>query len=64
MRQLFNTGKGSPIMSFFLTLKGRRLMFLWNILNKSDKENIKQVFKTQLLFPVKNDWVNIVKKVT
>lgn len=70
MRQLFNTGKGCPIIAFFLetnciplhlTLKARRLMFLWNILAKSDVELVKQVLKIQLMFPVKNDWVNTVK---
>ena len=36
---------------------GRRLMYLWTILQKSEKELVRKVYNTQKLFPVKNDWV-------
>ena len=36
---------------------GRRLMYLWTLLQKSDKELARQVYNTQKLFPVKKDWV-------
>ena len=42
-------------------LKGRRLMYYWTLLNKSDTELAKQVFKIQKKFPVKDDWVTQVK---
>ena len=32
-------------------------MYLWTILQNSDKELARQVYNTQKLFPVKNDWV-------
>ena len=36
---------------------GRRLLYLWDILQKSESELVKQVFISQKLFTVKNDWV-------
>ena len=38
-------------------LMGRRLLYLWDILQKSESELVKQVFISQKLFTVKNDWV-------
>ena len=32
-------------------------MFLWSILQRPDTELVRQVYNIQLLFPVKNDWV-------
>ena len=34
----------------------RRLLFYWSILHKKDNELVKQVYMTQKLSPVKNDW--------
>ena len=36
-------------------------MYYWTLLNKSDTELAKQVFKIQKKFPVKDDWVTQVK---
>ena len=36
---------------------GRRLLYLWDILQKSESELVKQVFISQKLFKMKNDWV-------
>ena len=38
-------------------LMGRRPIYLWDILQKSESELVKRVFKSQKLFTVKNDWV-------
>ena len=48
-------------LSIKYILKGRRLMYYWTLLNKSDTELAKQVFKIQKKFPVKDDWVTQVK---
>ena len=36
---------------------GRRLMYLWDILQKNDSELVYKVFQSQKTFAVKNDWV-------
>ena len=38
-------------------LMGRRLMYLWDILQKSESELVRQVFNSQKMFTVKNDWI-------
>ena len=43
-----------PLRFIFM---GRRLMYLWSLLNKSDSELAKNVFMTQKLFPTTDDWV-------
>ena len=66
MRRVFNCPVSTPIESYYLEtstipikfiLIGRRLMYLWTILQKDDNELVKKVFDTQKKFPVKNDWV-------
>ena len=66
MRRVFDCPISTPIESYYLEtstvpvkyiLKGRRLMYLWTILQKSEKELVRKVYNTQKLFPVKNDWV-------
>ena len=70
MRRVFDCPISTPIESYYLEtstlsirfiLIGRRLMYLWTILQKSDKELARQVYKSQKLFPVKNDWFLQVK---
>ena len=66
LRKLFQTVQSCPVIALYcetnvlplrFVLMGRRLMFLWTILNKPDSEFVRQVYNTQLLFPVHNDWV-------
>ena len=66
MRRVFDCPVSTPIESYYLEtstlpvrfiIMGRRLMYLWSILHKSDNELVKKVYNTQKEFPVKNDWV-------
>ena len=63
-RQLFRSGAGTPIESFYLATNtlplrhviiGRRLMFLWSILNKSESDLTRKCLTAQLINSVKND---------
>ena len=63
-RKLFRSGAGTPIESFYLATNtlpirhiiiGRRLMFLWTILNKSESDLVRKCLTAQLMNPVKND---------
>ena len=63
-RQLFKSGAATPIESFYLATNtlpfrhiiiGRRLMFYWTILQKSESELVRKVLIAQQLNPVKND---------
>ena len=56
MRRVFDCiyREASTIPIRFI-LMGRRLMNLWTLLQKSEKELAKQVYNTQKLFPVKKD---------
>ena len=38
-------------------LRGRRLMYYWTLLNKSNDELVKKVFDTQNQFRSKDDWI-------
>ena len=71
MRRVFDCPISTPIESYYLetstipvrfVLIGRRLMYLWTLLQKSDKELARKVFETQKRFPVKNDWVLQIKE--
>ena len=66
MRRVFDCPISTPIESYYLEtstvpirfiLMGRRLMYLWTILHKSENELVRKVFNTQTKFPAKNDWV-------
>jgi hypothetical protein len=66
MRRLFDCPISTPIESYYLEtstlsirfiLMGRRLMYLWTILQKSAKALARQMYNAQKLFPVINDWV-------
>ena len=70
MRRVFDCPISTPVESYYLEtselpvrfiLMGRRLMYLWTILHKSDSKLDRKVFDTQKQFPVKNDWVLQVK---
>ena len=63
-RQLFRSGAGTPVESFYLATNtlpirhviiGRRLMFLWTILNKSESDLTRKCLTAQFMNPVKND---------
>ena len=63
-RQLFRSGAATPIESFYLAtntlpirhvITGRRLMFLWTILQKSESDLVKKCLTAQLISPAKND---------
>ena len=43
-------------------LQGRRLLYYWTILNKSDEELVKKVFDAQKEFSSKNDWILQIEK--
>ena len=43
-------------------LKGRRLMFLWSILQKHSDELVRKVYEAQKLFPTKDDFFNQIKE--
>ena len=63
-RKLFKSGAATPIESFYLAtytmplrfiIVGRRLMFYWSILQKSESELVRRFLTAQELNPVKND---------
>ena len=65
MRKVFNCISSTAIEAYYLeanvlpfrhVIIARRLMYYWNILNKSENELVRQVLHTQQLSPVKNDW--------
>ena len=72
MRRLFEVEQGTPIESYYLEtstwplrfiLMGRKLMFYWTILNKSESELVKTVFNAQKDFPTHNDWISNIQGV-
>ena len=61
---MFKVGAGTPIESFYLATNtlpvrhviiGRRLMFLWTILQKSESDLTRKCLSAQQLNPVRND---------
>ena len=65
MRRLFNSVSSTAVEAYYLEtgtlplrfyISARRLMFLWNILQKPESELVNQVYNAQKLSPVKNDW--------
>ena len=66
-RKIFNAHSKTAIEAFYIetgtlplrfAIIARRLMFFWNILNKSDSELAKQVYEAQRVAPLPNDWVS------
>ena len=64
-RRLFQVPKCTAIEAFYLEtsalpirhiLIGRRLMYLWDILHKSENELVRKVYNSQKEFSVRNDW--------
>ena len=64
-RKLFNSPVTTSTESYYLEtnalplrfiIMGRRLLYYWTILNKPDKELVKQVLLAQQYAPVKDDW--------
>ena len=65
MRKMFNCVSTTPTEAYYLetntlplrfVIIARRLMYYWTIITKPAKELVQQVFQTQKLAPVKNDW--------
>ena len=63
-RKLFRSGAGTPIESFYLATNtlpirhiiiGRRLMFLWTILQKNESDLVRKCLIAQQINPVKDD---------
>ena len=70
-RQIFQSPCTTPTAAYYLEtgatkisflLRGRRIMYLWNILQNSDDELVKKVYNAQKVLPVKDDWIFSVKE--
>ena len=70
-RRLFDVPRCTAIESFYLEtaaipvrflLVKRRLLYYWSVLAKSDNELVKKVYNAQKAFPVKNDWIHLIKE--
>ena len=70
-RQIFQSPCTTPTAAYYLEtgaikinflLKGRRILYLWNILQTSNDDLVKKVYEAQKLFPVKDDWVTTVEE--
>ena len=66
LKSVFQSPFSTPIAAYYLetgaiplrfVLKGRRLMYLWTILQKSEDELVTKVYQAQKLFPVKDDFI-------
>ena len=66
-RQIFKSPCTTPTAAYYLEtgatkiqflLRGLRIMFLWNILQKSDDELVRKVYNAQKLLSVKDDWIH------
>ena len=66
LRKILNARSSTATEAFYLEtgllpirfiIIARRLMYYWNILQKSDSELVKQVFNAQKILPLKNDWI-------
>ena len=67
------TTSTTPTVAFYLEpgeilmkylLKGRRMMYLWTILQKYEDELVRKVYNAQKQFRVKYDWIEDVDEVT
>ena len=70
-RKLFKVPNSTAIEAFYLEtssipirhiLMGRRLLYLWNILNRNESELVRRVFDSQKALSVRNDWAIQVKR--
>ena len=67
---IFKSPSTTPTVAYYLEtgaiqvkylLKGRRIMFLWSILQQAESELVRKVYEAQKMFPVKDDWIFQVK---
>ena len=70
-KTIFSTPGSTPTAAFYLEtgavpmrflLIGRRLMFLWTILQKDSNELVRKVYEAQKLFPIKDDFINQIRE--
>ena len=70
MRRLFESEQGTPIEAFYIEtsawpfrfiILGRRLMFYWGMLHKTESELAQQVFNAQREFPSQGTWLSEVQ---
>ena len=70
-KSVFQAPFSTPIAAYYLetgaipiryVLIGRRLMYLWTILQKNEEELVSKVFRAQKMFPVKDDFVNQIEE--
>ena len=70
-KTIFSTPGSTPAAAFYLEtgavpirflLKGRRLMFLWSILQKNNHELVRKVYEAQKLFATKDDFFNQIRE--
>ena len=68
--KLFLAGSCAPALGYYwetgaiplqFILMGRRLMYFWEILHKSDKEIVKTVIDIQQKVTEKNDWIYLIQ---
>ena len=70
-KSVFQSPCTTPTVAYYLEtgsvqikylLKGRRIMYLWNILQKSDQELARKVYDAQKQFRVKDDWIEDIEQ--
>ena len=70
-KSVFQSPCTTPTVAYYLEtgaiqikylLKGRRIMFLWSILQKSEDELVRKVYNAQKQFRVKDDWIDDIEK--
>ena len=70
-KSVFQSPFSTPIAAYYLetgaipirfVLIGRRLMYLWTILQKNEEELVSKVYQAQKLFPVKDDFIHQIKE--
>ena len=70
-KSLFQSPCTTPTVSYYLEtgaiqirylLQGRRIMFLWSLLQKSEDELARKVYNAQKQFRVKDDWIYDIEK--
>ena len=70
LSKLFMSGANSPIIGYFwetgalpmkFVLMVRRLLYLWDILQKKNSELVRHIVDLQLSCPIKYDWITLVK---
>ena len=71
MKKIVNAHAMTAKEAFFLeaglipikiVLSKRRLLFLWNILQRDDNELLQRFYLAQKVFRIKNDWSELVEK--